>query len=115
MICDYADQPIGYSIDVGINSDSGETVLIEVNDGWALGLYPWGNMSNESYVDLITKRWKQIIEKKKLVKYQQEFLNALANVDRLKLLCNNRFTYSKSEEYYRKLIKEFIKKETWYY
>jgi|GEM_PF-1608314 hypothetical protein len=61
MISDYADQPVGYSIDVGINCDNGETVLIEVNDGWALGLYPWGNMSNESYVDLITKRWKQII------------------------------------------------------
>lgn len=61
MISDYVDQPVGYSIDVGINCDNGETVLIEVNDGWALGLYPWGNMSNESYVDLITKRWKQII------------------------------------------------------
>jgi hypothetical protein len=111
MICDYTDQPVGYSIDVGINSDNGETVLIEVNDGWALGLYPWGNMSNESYVDLITKRWKQIIEKKKLVKYQQEILNTLDNVDQFRL-CNSRFTYSKSEEYYRKLIKEFIKEET---
>ena len=65
MICDYLDQPVGYSIDVGINADNGETVLIEVNDGWALGLYPWGNMSNESYVDLITKRWKQIISTNK--------------------------------------------------
>lgn len=65
MISDYVDQPVGYSIDVGINHDNGETVLVEVNDGWALGLYPWGNMSNESYVDLITKRWKQIISPKR--------------------------------------------------
>lgn len=60
MIKDYTDQPIGYSIDIGIMNKN-ETVLIEVNDGWALGLYPWGNMTNEKYLKLITDRWKEII------------------------------------------------------
>jgi len=60
MITDYTDQPIGYCIDVGI-IDKNETVLVEVNDGWSLGLYPWGNMTREKYVELITRRWKEII------------------------------------------------------
>ena len=58
MIADYESQPIGYSIDVGICE--GKTILIEVNDGWALGLYPWGTMTDMAYIDLITKRWRQI-------------------------------------------------------
>lgn len=58
MIDSYEGQPIGYSIDVGI-IDKG-AVLVEVNDGWSLGYYPWGNMTPRSYVDLIEARWKQI-------------------------------------------------------
>ena len=60
MIEQYTLQPIGYSIDVGIVN--GETVLVEANDGWSLGYYPWGNMTTEKYVELITKRWNQILE-----------------------------------------------------
>lgn len=58
MIDAYATAPAGYAIDVGIVNN--QTVLIEVNDGWSLGLYPWGTMTNQKYVELITKRWKQI-------------------------------------------------------
>ena len=60
MVKTYKSQPVGYSIDVGITD--GKTLLVEVNDGWALGLYPWGNMTNQAYVELIAKRWKQILE-----------------------------------------------------
>ena len=60
MINDYTEAPIGYSIDIGI-TDNQETILIECNDGYALGLYPWGNMTNEKYVELITKRWNEIL------------------------------------------------------
>lgn len=59
MVNDYKDSPIAYSIDVGVSG--GDTVLIEVNDGWSLELYPWGTMTNEKYAELITRRWKQII------------------------------------------------------
>lgn len=60
MIEKYTSQPIGYSIDIGIVKD--ETVLVEVNDGWSLGYYPWGTMTSQKYVELITKRWNQILE-----------------------------------------------------
>ena len=60
MIAQWESQPVGYSIDVGIVD--GATVLIEVNDGWSLGLYPWGTMTDAAYVDLITQRWVQIFE-----------------------------------------------------
>ena len=58
MIADYRSAPVAYAIDVGVSH--GRTVLIEVNDGWALGLYPWGTMTNQRYVELITRRWKEI-------------------------------------------------------
>jgi len=66
MIQEYDSQPIGYAIDVGIVNiqDSrivnNSTILVEVNDGWSLGLYSWGNMTEKSYVELIYKRWQQI-------------------------------------------------------
>ena len=62
IIKQYRNQPAGYAIDVGIVK--GETVLIEINDGWALGYYPWGDCSNASYLELITARWKQIRHQK---------------------------------------------------
>lgn len=58
MIAVYTESPIGYTLDVGPVDN--KTVLIEVNDGWSLGLYPWGTMTNDKYVELITKRWCEI-------------------------------------------------------
>jgi hypothetical protein len=58
----FESQPAGYAIDVGVAN--GETYLIEINDGWSLGYYPWGSCHQRSYVDLITKRWKQITAEK---------------------------------------------------
>jgi hypothetical protein len=58
MVQQYKDQPIGYSIDIGV-VDS-KTQLIECNDGWSLGFYPWGTMTESKYIELITKRWLQI-------------------------------------------------------
>lgn len=60
MVSAYSTQPVGYSIDVGLVD--GQTVLVEVNDGWALGLYTWGTMTDAAYVELITRRWQQIIK-----------------------------------------------------
>ena len=59
MIAAYNESPIGYTLDVGPVDN--KTLLIEVNDGWSLGLYPWGTMTNDKYVELITKRWCEII------------------------------------------------------
>jgi hypothetical protein len=60
MICDYGkSQPIGYAIDIG-ETISGDSILIEVNDGWALGFYPWGRLRPEDYILLLTSRWNEI-------------------------------------------------------
>ena len=60
MITEYTKSPIGYVLDVGPVDN--KTVLIEVNDGWSLGYYPWGTMTTDKYVELITKRWCEIVQ-----------------------------------------------------
>lgn len=59
MIEKFDTAPIGYALDVGL-TDSGEYMLIEANDGWSLGFYPWGNMKPESYLKLIISRWEEL-------------------------------------------------------
>ena len=54
-----ADAPAGYSLDFGV-LDSGETVLVEANDGWALGLYPRGTCSPRDYLRLLDIRWAEL-------------------------------------------------------
>ncbi|MDT8718817.1 ATP-grasp domain-containing protein [Clostridium sp. 19966] len=53
---DYATQPNGYSIDFGV-TEKGETLLIEVNDGYALGFY---GLNHLSYAKLLSARWAQL-------------------------------------------------------
>jgi hypothetical protein len=56
-----------YSIDIGMLRDSHNTrvadrfALVEMNDGWSLGYYKWGNMKPIDYLNLITARWQQIM------------------------------------------------------
>ncbi|MFK4706178.1 hypothetical protein ABIC83_003017 [Roseateles asaccharophilus] len=53
------DFPVSYGLDVGV-LDSGETVLVEVNDAWALGYY--GNaIEPKDYLAMLTRRWMQIL------------------------------------------------------
>lgn len=64
IIRNYIGQPSAYAIDVGImqSSDMGanNVVLVEINDAWALGYYPWGTMSAKAYTDMIVTRWNEI-------------------------------------------------------
>lgn len=55
---DFPSAPAGYALDVGILPD-GNMVLVEVNDGWALGYYP--NMSPPEYHNLLAARWQEIV------------------------------------------------------
>ena len=55
-IRDYKDQPISYSVDFGI-TDRGETQLIEINDGFALGAY---GLNPILYCKMIRDRWSEI-------------------------------------------------------
>ena len=51
--------PAGYALDVGVLESSGDTVLVEVNDGWALGYYK-GTCAPADYVRLLWTRWREI-------------------------------------------------------
>jgi hypothetical protein len=47
-----------FAIDFGV-LDTGETALVEVNDGWAIGLYG-GAMSNVDYFTFLRNRWSDL-------------------------------------------------------
>jgi hypothetical protein len=52
------DAPAGYGLDFGV-LDTGETVLVEANDGWALGLYK-DSCPPRDYIRLLESRWKEL-------------------------------------------------------
>lgn len=56
-IADYRSAPIAYAIDFGITKD-GRTLLIEVNDAWALGCY---GLDSKTYARVLLNRWMEII------------------------------------------------------
>lgn len=53
--------PVAYGLDLGV-LDTGETVVVEVNDAWALGLYRayWGRKNPTAYLEMLNARWMQI-------------------------------------------------------
>ena len=57
MVANFPDAPAGYGLDVGVTPD-GETTLIEVNDGWALGFY--AGCDPNAYRLLLDARWAEI-------------------------------------------------------
>ena len=50
--------PAGYAMDFGI-TDKGETILIEVNDGYALGSY---GLLYYDYAKLLSARWAELTD-----------------------------------------------------
>jgi hypothetical protein len=46
-----------YSLDVGVDNDTGKTLLMEVNDGYALGNY---GLSPVDYAKYSSNRWLEI-------------------------------------------------------
>lgn len=53
-----AKAPAGYAVDFGV-LDTGQTALVELNDGFALGAYD--NISGETYMEVIQSRWKELV------------------------------------------------------
>jgi hypothetical protein len=53
----FDDRPMGFGMDWGITSD-GRTLLVEVNDGYALGNY---GIPGAAYTALIEARWRQLM------------------------------------------------------
>ena len=56
MIASYTDSPAGYALDIGLTSD-GETIIIEVNDGYSLGCY---GLDPLLYAKLLSARWAEL-------------------------------------------------------
>ncbi len=48
----------GYAIDFGV-LDTGETALIEMNDGFAVGAY---SIDSENYTDMVLARWDELLK-----------------------------------------------------
>jgi hypothetical protein len=57
-ITDYVDSPNAYVLDFGI-TDKGETILIEVNDGFSLGCY---GLSPKKYALFLITRWCELLK-----------------------------------------------------
>jgi hypothetical protein len=53
--------PSAYGIDFGVLS-SGESALVEANDGYALGAY---NVAAKPYTDLLIRRWLELLQGRK--------------------------------------------------
>lgn len=51
------DCPRGYAFDWGVLRD-GRTALVEMNDGWAIGLY--SGMGRRPYFEMLEARWEQL-------------------------------------------------------
>lgn len=52
----YTDAPAGYSADFGV-LETGETALVEINDGYALG---HGGLLGSAYAELLRARWHEL-------------------------------------------------------
>lgn len=57
IISKYKNQPISYTIDIGV-TDKNETVIIEINDMWAIGSY---GLKGDLYTKLCIDRMNEII------------------------------------------------------
>ncbi|SHK53647.1 protein of unknown function [Clostridium cavendishii DSM 21758] len=55
-VTQFTSAPNGYAIDFGV-TDKGETLLIEVNDGYSLGCY---GLVNLDYAKLLSARWSEL-------------------------------------------------------
>ena len=52
----YAAAPVGYALDIGV-TEAGETLLVKLNDGYALGCY---GLPAHLYVRLLEARWDEL-------------------------------------------------------
>lgn len=53
----YSGAPAGYGMDFGVTED-GRTLLVEVNDGYALGSY---GLEHHAYARLLSARWAELV------------------------------------------------------
>lgn len=56
-VIDYKSAPAGYALDFGVTRD-GRTLLVEINDGYALGCY---GLQHNLYAKLLEARWAEMV------------------------------------------------------
>lgn len=56
IVKDYEDAPNSYTIDLGV-TDSGKTLLVEVNEGYSVGAY---GLESTAYAKVLATRWAQL-------------------------------------------------------
>ncbi|WP_339368633.1 ATP-grasp domain-containing protein [Paenibacillus elgii] len=56
VVAEYKTAPKGYAVDFGL-TDQGQTLLIEVNDGYSLGYY---GLFSLDYAKLLSARWAEL-------------------------------------------------------
>ena len=61
MVDAYDDAPVAYTLDVAVTS-AGRTVLVEVNDFWAVGSY---GLAPETYATMLKDRYTQILVRRR--------------------------------------------------
>ena len=61
--------PKAYAMDVG-RLENQKLALVEVNDGWALGLYG-KSMDAKKYIHFLNTRWKEISKKKPSISFKR--------------------------------------------
>ena len=57
-VSEYIDIPAACSLDFGV-TDDGRTLLIEMNDGFAIGCY---GLPDEQYAKFLTARWTEMVQ-----------------------------------------------------
>lgn len=62
MVRAFKTAPAAWALDVGV-LDDGRTALVEVNDGWAIGLYSSSDVSSHQYLNFLWCRWCEIVGK----------------------------------------------------
>jgi hypothetical protein len=63
MIAEWIDSPVAYTLDVAITAD-GSTILVEVNDFWAIGGY---GLDGRTYVRMLVDRFQEIKGASKII------------------------------------------------
>lgn len=59
-IQDFTEAPASYALDFGVLA-TGETALVECNDGWALGYYRPG-ITPAAYTEILKARWQELVQ-----------------------------------------------------
>lgn len=56
-IQEFQDCPVAYTLDIGVEKETGRNLVIECNDAWSIGNY---GLDGKTYLKMLIARWQQI-------------------------------------------------------